>query len=153
MKSPRRAGRSYTQLGNTGLGCVGFFLLCLSLSIFRVTSAGCIKKLKVTLFRKRSKFNWQIDSPKRNRRVTQSNQRSIGAGCHIAELLPQLFQFLHWHLGAGWWQRVTGGCGWCCIGWWLRPLLGILLQKLERLQKAQDNTVRLCKRKYLIYWS
>lgn len=41
MKSPRRAGRSYTQLGNTGLGCVGFFLLCLSLSIFRVTSAGC----------------------------------------------------------------------------------------------------------------
>lgn len=41
MKSPRRAGRSYTQLGNTGLGWVGFFLLCLSLSIFRVTSAGC----------------------------------------------------------------------------------------------------------------
>lgn len=48
MKSPRRAGRSYTQLGNTGLGCVGFFLLCLSLSIFRVTSAGCRKKEKVS---------------------------------------------------------------------------------------------------------
>lgn len=41
MKSPIRAGRSYTQLGNTGLGWVGFFLLCLSLSIFRVTSADC----------------------------------------------------------------------------------------------------------------
>lgn len=40
MKSPIRAGRSYTQLGNTGFGCVGFFLLCFSLSIFRVTSAG-----------------------------------------------------------------------------------------------------------------
>lgn len=41
MKSPSRAGRSYTQLGKTGLGWVGFFLLCLSLSIFRVASAGC----------------------------------------------------------------------------------------------------------------
>lgn len=46
MKSPRRAGRSYTQLGNTGLGWVGFFLLCLSLSIFRVTSAGWRQKKK-----------------------------------------------------------------------------------------------------------
>ena len=41
MKSPIRAGRSYTQLGNTGLGWVGFFLLCRSLSIFLVTSADC----------------------------------------------------------------------------------------------------------------
>lgn len=39
MKSPMRAGLSYTQLGNTGMGWEGFFLLCLSLSIFRVTSA------------------------------------------------------------------------------------------------------------------
>lgn len=39
IKSPISAGLSYTQFGKTGIGCVGFFLLCLSLSSLRVTSA------------------------------------------------------------------------------------------------------------------
>lgn len=46
MKSPRRAARSYTQLGNTGMGWVGFFLLCLSLNILRVTSAGYMETIQ-----------------------------------------------------------------------------------------------------------
>lgn len=40
-----------------------------------------------------------------------AHQRSVGAGRHVTELLSQLVQFLHGHLGAGLGQGVTGCCG------------------------------------------
>lgn len=46
IKSPISAGLSYTQFGKTGIGCVGFFLLCLSRSSLRVTSADCTETSK-----------------------------------------------------------------------------------------------------------
>lgn len=68
------------------------------------------------------------------------HQRSVGAGGHVAELLAQLLQLLHGHLGAGLWQSVAGGGGRrVCRRLW--PLFGILLQKLERL--LREGTVTL----------
>lgn len=43
-KSPIRAGLSYTQEGNDGIGWLEFFLFCFSRSAFRTSSRGCQRK-------------------------------------------------------------------------------------------------------------
>lgn len=45
-KSPIRAGLSYTQEGNDGLGWPEFFLFCFSRSAFRTSSRGCQRKMR-----------------------------------------------------------------------------------------------------------
>ena len=58
---------------------------------------------------------------------------SVGDGRHVAQLLAQLVQLLHGHLGGGGGESVAGGGG--CIGGGLRPLLGVLLKALKHLEE------------------
>jgi len=67
--------------------------------------------------------------------MADGHLRSVDAGRHVAQLLPQLVQLLHGHLGGGGGQRVAGGAG--GVGRRLGPLFGILLQALERLDECQ----------------
>lgn len=67
---------------------MGFFLLCLSLSIFRVTSAGCRKKLKVTLFRKEANLTDRLIHP---REIEESLSLTRGA-LELAVTLPSFFR-------------------------------------------------------------